>query len=421
MKTKNKILAVVEIAIVLCSMLLVALPVIAADQTTQEVSASEITTASKDDFVLGVYGNANEDDTIDMRDLTYVKLIFFGKKPETELADAKYDGKINPLDFIQIKLIIVGKEKEITVVDANEDDVTVSMPLERIVVINSDAAEAIRTLGAKDRIVGVTDIMTEMPEFFPALSQKPSVGLFYEPDIEKILELEPDAVFTARHYPSPEYFENKLPPTIDVVRLDFYKPHNMAEEMGILGYIVDKRQEAGEFIDWHEGYMNTIYERVEGLSEDEKPKIYNEAGTYGTYTESSGWTMPGGINIAADLSEAEFVYVDPEWVVEQNPDIIIKQVYGVTGYTIDDTSEVEAARDEVMSRPELAGVTAVKEGKVYCIDMDTSCSVFGHAYCAKWVQPELFEDLDPQEIHEEYLERFQGIPYQGIHVYPPLE
>jgi hypothetical protein len=105
MKTKNKMLAVVEIAIVLCSVFLVAMPAIAADQnqTMQKVSASAstITTASEDDYVLGVYGNANEDDTIDMRDLTYVKLIFFGKKPETELADAKYDGKINPLDFIQ--------------------------------------------------------------------------------------------------------------------------------------------------------------------------------------------------------------------------------------------------------------------------------------------------------------------------------
>jgi competence protein ComGC len=90
MKTKNKIFVLVEIAIVLCSVFLVAtLPAIAAEQNQemQKASASEVTTASEDDYVLGIYGNANEDDTIDMRDLTYVKLIFFGKKPETELAD----------------------------------------------------------------------------------------------------------------------------------------------------------------------------------------------------------------------------------------------------------------------------------------------------------------------------------------------
>ena len=93
---KTKIVTLLEIVVVLCSLFLVAtLPATAIEQsqTTQKVSASEVTTASKDDFVLGVYGNANEDDTIDVRDLTYVKLIFFGKKPVTELADAKYDGK----------------------------------------------------------------------------------------------------------------------------------------------------------------------------------------------------------------------------------------------------------------------------------------------------------------------------------------
>ncbi len=78
MKIKNKVIALVEVAVVVCSVFLVAMPAIAADQTTQKVSASTITTASEDDYVLGVYGNANEDDTIDMRDLTYVKLIFFG-------------------------------------------------------------------------------------------------------------------------------------------------------------------------------------------------------------------------------------------------------------------------------------------------------------------------------------------------------
>ena len=71
MKTRNKIVALVEIAVVLCSMFLVALPAIAAEQETQKVSASEVTAASEDDFILEIYGNANEDECIDMRDYTY--------------------------------------------------------------------------------------------------------------------------------------------------------------------------------------------------------------------------------------------------------------------------------------------------------------------------------------------------------------
>jgi iron complex transport system substrate-binding protein len=56
---------------------------------------------------LKIYGNANEDDTLDMRDVTYIKLVIFGKKPATTLADANYDGKISMLDVGQTKLIIL--------------------------------------------------------------------------------------------------------------------------------------------------------------------------------------------------------------------------------------------------------------------------------------------------------------------------
>jgi iron complex transport system substrate-binding protein len=42
----------------------------------------------------------------------------------------------------------------------------------------------------------------------------------------------------------------------------------------------------------------------------------------------------------------------------------------------------------------------------------------GLSYLAKWFYPEKFPDLDPEAIHKEYLERFQGLKYQGIFVYP---
>ncbi|HOI70084.1 MAG TPA: hypothetical protein PLN41_10090 [Methanothrix sp.] len=44
---------------------------------------------------------------------------------------------------------------------------------------------------------------------------------------------------------------------------------------------------------------------------------------------------------------------------------------------------------------------------------------------AKLFHPELFEDLDPEAFHQEYLTRFQGLDYDldkhGIFVYPPIE
>ncbi len=137
----------------------------------------------------------------------------------------------------------------------------------------------------------------------------------------------------------------------------------------------------------------------------------------------------GGINIAADLP-GEFVHeVDTEWLIDQNPDIVMAMIWeyyypDVFGYDVDDTSSVEATRAEVMGMDLFAGGKAAEEGRVYLYDDQLGSTprfVVGVAYMAKWFHPELFEDLDPQAIHQQYLD-FMGIDYDpskhGVFAYP---
>ena len=432
MKKKNKILALLEIAIVLCSLFLVALPAIAAEQNQemQKVSPNTIATASDDDFVLNIYGNANEDDTIDMRDLTYVKLIFFGKKPETELSDAKYDGKINPLDFIQIKLIIVGKEKELTIVDSAERIVTVKKPLGRVVALSGYHVEVIRIFGAADKIVGVSSTITKEEVYFSELSKLPSVGSQSNPDAEAILSLNPDLVIAWASHAAE--IDEKLPNSIAVVGFTCYDPKTMMEEVKILGYILDKKNEERYYFDnFHDKYVDLVKARTEVLSEEEMPKIYVEWGSkaYCTYARS----LQLGIAIAGgkDIFPEGYGNVDPEEVVMRNPDIIIKHASTMgpeTGYGVDDPSKAKAVRDEIMSRPELANVNAVKSGRVYVMYLRLNYGLgypVGTVYWAKCFHPALFEDLDPLAIHQEFIDRFcPGMDFDvyehGVFAYPPV-
>ena len=125
----KKRFALLEIAIVLCSMFLVALPatgiIAEQNQEMQEVTASEVTAALEDDFILEIYGNANEDDCIDMRDYTYTARIICWLEDETTFADANYDGRISVADMTQIGLIILERESELTIVDSADRTVTV--------------------------------------------------------------------------------------------------------------------------------------------------------------------------------------------------------------------------------------------------------------------------------------------------------
>ena len=430
MKTKNKVITLVEIAVVLCSVFLVAIPAIAADQNTQKV-VSTSTTASKDDFVLGIYGNANEDDTIDMRDLTYVKLIFFGKKPETELADAKYDGKINPLDFVQIKLIIVGKEKELTLVDSADRIVTVKKPVERVVWMNIYSADVPQMFGIEDKIVGVGDYIKDEGVRFPKLSKLPSVGRS-PPDYEMILSLNPSVYMTygGRRY---TLEHAKKLPGVTVVGMYFYKADTFVEELVKLGYIFGKKDEAKHYIDeFHDKYIDLIKEQAERLSEEEKTKVMAVYGDKVSGAKSGTHQQIekcGGRNIFADIS-ASSVKIDPEEVIKRNPDVILRKIrvadVGGSGYHSDDTSKMNAMWEDIMNRPEWSNVSAVKNNRVYMTHLDLSyglSDLVAMTYWAKWFHPDIFEDIDPQAIHQEFIDEFLSIDFNvyehGVFVYHP--
>jgi iron complex transport system substrate-binding protein len=438
MKTKNKTLAIVKIAIVLCSMFLVALPAIAAEQTMQKVSVAEVTASSEDDEPLGIYGNANMDDTIDMRDTTYIKLVIFGKKPETDLADANYDGKVSMLDVGQTKLIILGKEKKLTVIDTCDRVVTVNLPIKTIIPGYYAIATAIKSVGAEEKVIGVEAMIKEKKTLYPELSKLPSIGSTMSPgpDYEKIFELKPDLFIlpSFRFYSIEDILE---PAGITVVYFNFAEIPTYTEEMKKLGYILGKEDRVEECIDFYQGYLDTITERVEGLSEEDKPRVYFEAwADYKTFTkENKGRgpmiVMAGGINIADDLPPGRYgcADVDPEWVISQNPSIILRTYANPNeiGYNVDDPSKVKALREVIMNRSGFEGVDAVKKGDVYLITVDISCGGYfiGVPYMAKLFHPELFEDLDPQAIHQEFLDEFQHIDFNvyehGIFMYPPPE
>ena len=437
-KMKTKMIAFVEIVVVLCSVFLAAIPAIAADQnqTMQKMTAGTISASSEDDYVLGIYGNANEDDTIDMRDLTYVKLIFFGKKSETELADAKYDGKINPLDFIQIKLIIVGKEKEMTIIDGADRTMTVNKPINSVVCTFDQQIEALRVLKiSKDKIVGAPEGTSLDTDFFPEFGDVRSIGTSWKPDLEAILELYPDLVFlhTSSGFGDTHGAAQKTLEAAGITVVRFDLKENYPEAIEKFGYVFDKKGEAEEFLDWYGNILNTVEDRTKEIPDEDKPKVYPEGSTKYKISDRDDWAiaLAGGKDIFVGGNGA----IDAEAVIDYDPDIIIKPTWKAGGYGLDagDTAGLKAVRDEIMGRSELQNVKAVKEGRVYVITTHLwtympktgNRHFIGICYMAKWFHPALFEDLDPQAIHQEYLTEFQGLDYDldehGIFVYPPFE
>jgi len=394
-----------------------------------------VTPAIASDYTLEVFGNANMDETIDEDDVAYVEGIIDGTNEDTELADANYDGQVDERDIAQIELIMRGEEDDLTIIDESGKIITIKEPVERVVICHAMFAEVLRSLRTEDRIVGIPSYMADYVVFYPELSKLPTIGGASTPDSEAIVSLNPDLVIVYGTWA--DNLENDLKDVAPVIRLT-YRPFSTTEkDITTLGYIVGKENEAEELIQFFEQPLSTVQENVATLSDDEKPRVYSEYTDYRTHAKGSGLhdvlIMAGGINIASDITtDASSVpFIDPEWVIAQNPDIIVRRALksdASCGYDEDDPTQMKALRDNILNRSETANVTAIKNGDVYCYSTDIltgSNYWIGILYMAKLLHPDLFEDLDPQAIHQEYLTRFQRLDYDldehGIFFYPPLE
>jgi len=386
-------------------------------------------------YTLDVFGNANLDDTIDEKDISYAQGIIDGKEKGTKLADANHDGKVDAEDIDQINNIIQWDETLLTLIDTANRTVTLKMPVERIVAVTDDSAEALRVLHATDKVVGVSVETLENSVYLPEFSQMPNVGKWNEPDIEMILTLKPDLVISYKSATS-KYLDPKLNGTgIPVVAFDLYRADDLPAEMRMLGYIVGKKSQADRYLEWFGGVADVVSQKISTIPENKRTQVYLEgASDLKTYTKGKGGdlacTMAGGVNIASELA-GYYPEVESEWVMLQNPEVIVRLTQPSEipcGYAIDDPSGFVAKSDEIIARTGWSNITAVKDDRVYMLLYEFGASPgvpVAIAYMAKWFYPELFEDLDPQAVHQEYLTGIQGLNYDlkkhGVFSYPRVE
>lgn len=394
--------------------------------------------AAASDFTLDIFGNANEDDTINIQDVTYTEQTILEYKEETQFADAKHDGEIDILDVTQIELIILGAEKELVLIDCDGETTTVQKPIETMVVVTDGLGELTRIVGAKDKVIGVDTMIIDQLVFFPDLSTKPGVGKRFDLDVEALLELEPDLVLLGRRGWYTPGLEEKLKGSdIDVIRLGAWGPDGGLVTVGMLGYVLGKDEvhNAREYREWYDDYADLLNERISGIPEDEKIKVLLSSMHGGTPPTGHlnifvGGSVPevslemaGGNNIAKDIVDVEgYIGIEVEWIMEQNPEIILSECWGVD-YDTDDTGIMREVHDGLMGKTALQNVKAIENDRIYVTGLLWSPQPVMSLYMAKWFYPDLFEDLDPQKAHQEYLDRFQGIDYDlnehGTFVYHP--
>jgi iron complex transport system substrate-binding protein len=392
-------------------------------------------------YTLQIYGNANMDEIIDSADISYLEKVIKGEADQTQFSDANGDGAVDQTDIDQIQKIIDGNEDYLIVFDDTARAVKIPEPAKSFVYHghNSYVYETVRAIGASDRIIGITDRFVTpggnrySKSYFPELlsNNVANLGNLQAVNYEVINNLNPDVVLTD----AAEYYDYTKTPDTAVVALDV-NITNSKEACMRYGYIFGKVSEAKEYQDWYTDIENKIIEKTKGIADANRPLVY--VSSYNV--DTTKFQVPakdnyravmaknaGGRYLGDELSGTGIQDVDAEWVIARNPDVIIFSAgNSILGYDITSDSNVTAAIDEFLKRPEFSDVNAVKNKKIYMVShpyilCGGASGLIGTIYYAKWLYPDLFSDIDAQAIHQEYVTKFQHLDLdisKSISVYP---
>jgi len=230
---------------------------------------------------------------------------------------------------------------------------------QRIVSHVPSITETLFALGLGDRVVGVSDYCNYPPEAM----EKPSVGGYYTPSIEKIAALDPDLVLTDGYVADIGKLDALGIPwvVLDPKDIDGY----MAD-IELLGTITAQQKEASELVrELREG-IDGVVASVAGEPRPRVFYVFDASDLSQPWTAGPGSfvdafiTLAGGDNVAAEASEP-WLQFSLEALVDLDPEVILVDASHGTAVV---------SPDELKADPVWRTTAAVKADRISIIDGD---------------------------------------------------
>ena len=219
---------------------------------------------------------------------------------------------------------------------------------------------------------------------------------------------------------------------VPVVFIDFRRnaTENTVPSLLILGRILGEEAGAAKFIDFYIAEMRRVTNVVDMIPAEDRPLVVveNAAGwqpdfccwSFGPYNYGRFVELAGGKNFASTLANAYSVTLSMEGVLDADPDHVIgtganwaeakpEVTSTLLGYEGDPAGNAEKIA-ALASRPGFSELRAVKEGYYHSIYHQFYNSPYHFVavqQIAKWLYPDDFADLDPQDtfnrLHAEFM------------------
>ncbi|MBT2644353.1 ABC transporter substrate-binding protein [Bacillus sp. ISL-41] len=277
----------------------------------------------------------------------------------------------------------------VTVKDAIDEEVVIEDKPERIISLIPSNTEIVYALENGEAIVGVTDF-DNYPE--DAMSKEKIGGMEF--NIEKMISLKPDLVLAPGS--TADTVKEGLQQLKDagiavVVVNDAQSFEEVYQSIEMIGKAIGETEKADELVENMKSSFAELKKKAETIKPEEQKTVFVEVSpapeiyTAGKNTFINEMLeLIGAKNAAGDMEG--WPKVDPEAIVERNPDVVVT-TYGY--YT-------EKPVDQVLARQGWNNVKAVKEQKVYDVHSDLVTRsgprlAEGAEELAKAIYPDIFK------------------------------
>lgn len=281
------------------------------------------------------------------------------------------------------------------------------------------------------------EIYRDFAERFPEIAALPVIGNGVAVSLETALPLKADLVLLANWQVETSAGMEMLAVLeragLAVVVVNFNRDvvRETPRNIRLLGQIFDREAQAEAFARFHEERIARIVERTRKL-DGRKPRVLLDAFpnpaqccyAYGEGGIGALIALAGGDNAASGLPEMGAV-VSSEFVMASDPDVYIATGSPggrYSGFSVGPGVPGDEARQslaQAVESPQLANLKAVRTGRVHGIwnfFNAVPINVVAAEAFARWLHPDLFADVDPEQTMTEINRRFAAVPFTGSYV-----
>ena len=322
-----------------------------------------------------------------------------------------------------------------TFVDQGDNEVTVQIPVQRIVCMQHHSLDMLCQLGQQDKVVGTeakwqSDLGDYMLDVFPGIEEVATPGDLTDWNVEELVELKPDVVIAASQA-NEDAMKQVRDLGIPVVMVSLRGEGKQAEAQSprladadaaytegcewavkTLGALTGSLDKANEIWDFCCASRETVDEAVGDIADDERVRAFvpmRDDKTYGNDKYVGCQLLrAGAVNVAAADIQGNGTYT-VEQLANWDPDVIIIQDRYMDLY------------ESFTTDAKYAELRAVKDGNVLLApywtkpwgNPDTDSMALGELWLAHQFYPEKVSEDEVLDRAKQFYQDFYGIEFTG--------